>query len=426
MKVAQTQHSRLDELMELLDSESKKCISCGFCDSVCPTYAASGYDPVITARGRAQLGRKLYEGYEEGALDEVSVSDSFYSCLGCHACVHVCPTGVDAGRVSEIGRMIVASSESLKQQRKAEAGMIVHAVVKSGNPLGLAKECSKWAEGLAFNDGSDTLLYTGSMYQLMGYSAGLSSMRRRFGNRASALGLAMTSRSVTALRFLSRRAVDKDINSAMVGSLLRIYHLLRNSGVEFDYLGSDEPYPGTFLYDLGYEASFRTYARKVSSKFREKRYRQIVTVDPHTHRMLTEIYPLYADMSGINVKYYLDLIDSSKLGRNGRKIMFHEPCLFSMSGSPYDGPKRVLGNVSDVKLPSRSGKRTHCCGGPVELIDGDLAASVSEKRARQLEEAECNGCETVTACPVCYSNLSGTTEVKDISQILSEAVTSVP
>jgi glycolate oxidase iron-sulfur subunit len=70
----------------LIDS----CVHCGFCLSTCPSYRVLGNE-ADSPRGRIYLMDALNEG--EIPLSPTTVSH-FDSCLGCLACVTVCPSGV--------------------------------------------------------------------------------------------------------------------------------------------------------------------------------------------------------------------------------------------------------------------------------------------------------------------------------------------
>jgi len=79
---------------ELLD----RCISCGFCLPVCPTYALTGVE-TSSPRGRINLMRAL----ETGVLpdDDPTINEESSFCLGCRACEPVCPAGVQYGELLE-------------------------------------------------------------------------------------------------------------------------------------------------------------------------------------------------------------------------------------------------------------------------------------------------------------------------------------
>lgn len=79
---------------ELLD----RCISCGFCLPVCPTYALTG-DEKSSPRGRINLMRALEDG--SLSLDDTTLREEASFCLGCRACEPVCPAGVQYGELLE-------------------------------------------------------------------------------------------------------------------------------------------------------------------------------------------------------------------------------------------------------------------------------------------------------------------------------------
>ncbi|WP_393971150.1 4Fe-4S binding protein [Oxyplasma meridianum] len=46
-------------IMDRVIIETERCINCGFCEIVCPTYVASGYDATHSIRKRVQLARAI-------------------------------------------------------------------------------------------------------------------------------------------------------------------------------------------------------------------------------------------------------------------------------------------------------------------------------------------------------------------------------
>src|SRR5260370_7745499 len=78
----------------------EKCVHCGFCLPVCPTYVLWGQE-MDSPRGRIYLMKMASEGSAE--LNSTWVSH-FDSCLGCMACVTACPSGVEYGKLIEATR----------------------------------------------------------------------------------------------------------------------------------------------------------------------------------------------------------------------------------------------------------------------------------------------------------------------------------
>src|SRR5467141_1959691 len=78
----------------------EKCVHCGFCLPVCPTYVLWGQE-MDSPRGRIYLMKLASEGATEMTSNWVSYFDS---CLGCMACMPACPSGVDYGKLIEATR----------------------------------------------------------------------------------------------------------------------------------------------------------------------------------------------------------------------------------------------------------------------------------------------------------------------------------
>lgn len=405
-----------DLVTELID-EAEKCVNCGFCESVCPTLPASGYNSIIGARGRVNIGKALWRDIKANEKTELRIADSFYSCLDCYACVQVCPAGVNAGKVSNIAKRIITSKEhTVTNQEKATAKMIVEATLKFKNPLGVREKCAEWASQLQFDDNSDTLLYTGNMYQLMAYSKSIGNLRQsigeKFEGRFSRLILNHPS-LIKASKFL----YDKDTKRKMENSLRSITTLLQTSGVKFTYLREEEPYPGTFIFDLGYINDFISYARYVVDLLKSKGIKRIITIDPHTYDLMRNEYPKYIPDFDIEVVHYLDLLKSTDFESSDENITFHEPCHFVLRSERYDEPLRFLRGIANVSLPKKNGNHTFCCGGPDELLFGKLSEKISDSRFSQLKDTGTN--TIITACPICYVNLAKDESVRDISDFLA-------
>jgi glycolate oxidase iron-sulfur subunit len=80
----------------------RKCVHCGFCTATCPTYQLLG-DELDGPRGRIYLMKLALEGGEVTARTQLHLD----RCLTCRACETTCPSGVQYGRLLDIGRRIV-------------------------------------------------------------------------------------------------------------------------------------------------------------------------------------------------------------------------------------------------------------------------------------------------------------------------------
>jgi len=84
------------------DSILRKCVHCGFCLATCPTYTLLG-DELDSPRGRIYLMKQMLEGAPVTERTQRHLD----RCLTCRACETTCPSGVEYGRLVNIGRALV-------------------------------------------------------------------------------------------------------------------------------------------------------------------------------------------------------------------------------------------------------------------------------------------------------------------------------
>jgi glycolate oxidase iron-sulfur subunit len=84
------------------DAILRKCVHCGFCTATCPTYQLLG-DELDGPRGRIYLMKQVLEGAPATAKTQLHLD----RCLTCRSCETTCPSGVQYGRLVDIGRAVV-------------------------------------------------------------------------------------------------------------------------------------------------------------------------------------------------------------------------------------------------------------------------------------------------------------------------------
>ncbi len=77
----------------------RNCVHCGFCLPACPTYRITGNE-LDSPRGRIYLIKQLVEG----AAVTSTTREHLDRCLTCRACERACPSGVEYGRLIDLGR----------------------------------------------------------------------------------------------------------------------------------------------------------------------------------------------------------------------------------------------------------------------------------------------------------------------------------
>ncbi len=106
------------------DATLRKCVHCGFCTATCPTYQLLG-DELDGPRGRIYLIKQVLEGKSATEKTQLHLD----RCLTCRNCESTCPSGVQYGRLVDIGRGIVE-----KQVKRPFAQQLVRTALKEGLP----------------------------------------------------------------------------------------------------------------------------------------------------------------------------------------------------------------------------------------------------------------------------------------------------
>ncbi|PFH10623.1 glycolate oxidase iron-sulfur subunit [Collimonas sp. PA-H2] len=84
------------------DAILRACVHCGFCTATCPTYQLLG-DELDGPRGRIYLIKQVLEGKPASVKTQLHLD----RCLTCRNCESTCPSGVEYGRLLDIGRKVV-------------------------------------------------------------------------------------------------------------------------------------------------------------------------------------------------------------------------------------------------------------------------------------------------------------------------------
>jgi len=92
----------------------RKCVHCGFCLATCPTYQLMG-DELDSPRGRIYLMKQVLEGQEVTRKTQEHLD----RCLTCRNCETTCPSGVEYGKLLDIGRRVVEEKVARPPVEKA-------------------------------------------------------------------------------------------------------------------------------------------------------------------------------------------------------------------------------------------------------------------------------------------------------------------
>lgn len=93
----------------------RSCVHCGFCTATCPTYQLTGNE-LDGPRGRIYLIKQVLEGEPVSAVTQHHLD----RCLSCRSCETTCPSGVQYGKLLDIGRELVDQQVVRKQSNRLQ------------------------------------------------------------------------------------------------------------------------------------------------------------------------------------------------------------------------------------------------------------------------------------------------------------------
>lgn len=308
--------------------------------------------------------------------------------------------------------------------KKEVISFLVSNYREKGNPIGVdSKKLTEWANDVNLASSSETVLYTGMLYQLMPWAEEYTNMIMKAENQSVAS---------SAIKLASRFDVTRRLGRALLGAkreeIIRCNSILRNaslllsgSGIEHAYLGEEEPYSGAIFFDLGLGEEVGKAAERVKDAFESRGVRRVITVDPHSTFMFREVYPRFVNGFNSEVKHYLEVVRPKRSERKGGDYVLHDPCLLARDLNLSEELRSFIeaAGLSYVE-PERSGRSTFCCGGPVESIAPKLAYGISCFRSQELAKKSTS---CIVSCPVCLSNLGRCTrqtglKVFDILEVI--------
>lgn len=101
------------------ESILRACVHCGFCTATCPTYQLLGNE-LDSPRGRIYLIKEMLEG---AAVTEKTTLH-LDRCLTCRSCETTCPSGVQYGRLVDIGRAYAEEKTERSIGQRIQRGLL--------------------------------------------------------------------------------------------------------------------------------------------------------------------------------------------------------------------------------------------------------------------------------------------------------------
>ncbi|MGE0012351.1 MAG: glycolate oxidase subunit GlcF [Azoarcus sp.] len=124
------------------DEILRNCVHCGFCTATCPTYQLLG-DELDGPRGRIYLIKQMLEGHEPTQKTQQHLD----RCLTCRSCESTCPSGVQYGRLVDIGRHVVEAKVPRRGAERVVRWALREFVPRAGL-FGVAMKAGRMVRGM--------------------------------------------------------------------------------------------------------------------------------------------------------------------------------------------------------------------------------------------------------------------------------------
>ncbi len=334
---------------QLLDMAA--CLECGRCMINCPTattgkalnpkYLVIEQREHLLAMAPALLAKKgnmdsVVTAGETAAADvdmirDVVTEQAVWDCTNCGWCEEGCPVGIEhVQRIDDMRRYLVMTESRFPR----EAITAFKGIETQGNPWGLAQEKrADWAKGL----GIPTLAEIGDP-------------------------------SAIEVLYWVGCAGSYDERNQKVSRALA--SLMKQAGVSFAILGSEETCTGDPARRLGNEYLYASVAKRNIETLKRYRPRRIVTQCPHCYHNLKKEYPDFgaSDYEVVHEAEFLEeLLRAGRLrfgATTKHRIAYHDPCFMARHDGKWESARALLSAIPGCDLieAAQSKNRTYCCG----------------------------------------------------------------
>jgi glycolate oxidase iron-sulfur subunit len=361
-----------------------KCVHCGFCLPVCPTYVLWN-EEMDSPRGRIYLMKIASEG---AATINPQWVHHFDTCLGCMACMTACPSGVD------YGKLIEATRAQIERHHPRSLGEKLHrrflfAVFTRPERLRLLR----WPLLVYQKSGLQTLVRKSGVLRL--FPKKLSAMETLM----PVLGPAESIAEITSAQGEKRKRVGlllgcvqreffPQVNAATV-------RVLAAEGCEV-VAPKEQPCCGALMIHAGEEEGALALARKTIEVFEHANVDAVVTnaagcgsnVKEYGHLLRDD--PNYADRAKAFAAKCKDISEvlaelPPRATRNPLRlrVAFHDSCHLQHAQGVRTQPRELLANIPGLEL-TEIPENGICCGsaGIYNLVQPDAANALGDRKAQ--------------------------------------------
>ncbi|HUL56606.1 MAG TPA: glycolate oxidase subunit GlcF [Usitatibacter sp.] len=352
------------------DAILRKCVHCGFCLATCPTYNILG-DELDSPRGRIYLMKQMLEGSPVTERTQLHLD----RCLTCRACETTCPSGVEYGRLADIGRGLVEEKvprpagdrlrrwflkNTLPRRIVFATALAAGRALRPLLPGSLAKKVPRWRPAGEWPDARHPrrmLVLDGCVQQSMAPSI-----------------------NAAAARVLDRAGISlvRVPRAGCCGAVT--FHLnFQQEALAYMKANIDAWWP---LVEAGAEAIVVTAS---GCGTMVKDYGHLLQRDPQYAAKAARISSLAQDVSEVVAAQHAALSPRLASRKAGGRVAFHSPCSLQ-HGLRITGVVEPMLKEAGYTLTAVPDAHS-CCGsaGTYSLLNPDLSQRLLESKVRSLE-----------------------------------------
>ncbi|MBI3583478.1 MAG: (Fe-S)-binding protein [Nitrospinae bacterium] len=393
------------DVLEIYREEFYRCIKCGSCQPVCPTYIETR-DESMVARGRLALSEAVVEGrlgLTDGLMDRVS------KCLSCMACSESCPTGVDVVKLLTAVRSQVVEDKGLDPISK----VVLRVILKNNRLLSFTAKLM----------GLSVRLYNFlPSYGIFGriipfVRNGIKRVVPPFGGRHLRKGLPEVLKvEKPKMRVAFYTGCMTDMVYQDVGR--GVISVLKKLNIEI-VLPQGQVCCGAPAYYMGDRKTATELAKSNIEVFKDLKVDAIINCCATCGTMLKEVYPLLLDKDAKGVsdktvdiqKFIADRLEIFKIRNpkseilNPVRVTYHDPCHLKRGQGVVSAPREILKSIPGIEYVEMK-DADRCCGGSgtFSLKYYDFSMAIGKYKAEKIRES---GADIVaTDCPSCQMQLT--------------------
>ena len=374
------------------DSILRSCVHCGFCNATCPTYQLLG-DELDGPRGRIYLIKQMLEGNAVTPHTLLHLD----RCLTCRNCETTCPSGVQYGRLLDIGRETAEARIARPWRERAVRWLLRN----------LIPYPARFRPLLRFGQRLRPLLPAGLKRRVPRAGGTMDWPAPRHARRMLLLEGCVQPALAPGINVASARVLDRLGISVLraegeVCCGAALHHTSGpDEGRDFARRNIDSWWPHV---ENGIEAIVSTAS---GCGVHVKDYGHLLRDDPAYAEKAQRIAALTRDLSEVVARE--DLVKLRSGIQPGMKIAFQSPCTLQHGQKLSGVVEQLLRDLGFVLVPVTEAHL--CCGsaGTYSILQPDLSARL---RARKLQALQANRPEKIVTANIgCLTHLQGGSDV---------------